>query len=88
MAFLKPQTLTCKSCGKAGEITSIVGVGPGSTKAEGPAYKTLKKAGPWREETEQKRPFWAGKLICPDCGDCVKQVPIRTRDRDSGDSQE
>ena len=87
MAYLKPQTLTCKSCGKTGEIVWIVGVGPNTGK-KGPAYKTLKKSGPWREEALQKRPFWAGKLICPDCGECVKQVPIRTTDRKSGDSQE
>ena len=87
MAYLAPQSLACPGCGKTGEIVWIVGAGP-NTGQKAPAYRVLKKAGPWREDAEQERPFWAGKLICPDCGECVKQVPQRTRDRAGGDSQE
>ncbi|MCF3593477.1 hypothetical protein LZG00_05650 [Rhodobacteraceae bacterium LMO-12] len=88
MAYLAPQTLTCPVCAKTGEITWVVGIGPHTKKGDGPSYKTLMKPGPWLEEALQERPFWAGRLICPDCGENVKQVPMRTADRASGDSQE
>ena len=88
MAHLAPQTLTCPACGKTGEIVWIVGIGPHTKKGDGPSYKTLKKPGPWREEAVQKRPFWAGRLICPACGENVKQVPNAPQTAPSGDSQE
>lgn len=75
MAFLKPQTLTCVSCGKAEPITWVVGIGPNTSAGDGPTYKTLKGSGPWVVDETSRHPFWVGRLTCPDCGTIVLECP-------------
>lgn len=49
MAYLNPGTLTCPDCGLRGQVTWIVGVGPGAKPGNGPAYVTLRDPGPFTE---------------------------------------
>jgi hypothetical protein len=88
MAYRSPHTLTCRICGKTGGIVWVVGAGPEHSGSQGPAYKTLKDAGPWREEATETHPNWAGRLFCPDCGEIVKRVPESTIRRRRGGVQE
>jgi len=53
--------------------------GAAENKGDSPAYKNL-KPGDWIAETETKHPFWAGRLICPDCGAEVLQRPARVKE--------
>jgi len=68
MAYLDPTPLTCPGCGKTGEVVFIVGIGPGTKPGQGPSYVTLRNPGPWVVEETSARPFFAGRLSCPDCG--------------------
>jgi hypothetical protein len=88
MAYRDPETLTCRKCGKTGEVVWIVGIGPQTQRGDGPSYKTLDDAGPWRAETTEEHPFWAGRLFCPDCGEIVKRVPESTIRRGRGGVKE
>jgi len=68
MAYLDPRSLKCPGCGKTGEVVFVVGIGPSTKPGQGPAYVTLRNAGPWVVEEIAARPFFAGRLFCPDCG--------------------
>ena len=88
MAYRDPETLTCRSCDKTGDVVWIVGIGPASRAGEGPVYQSLDDAGPFRVEPTETHPFWAGRLYCPDCGEIVKRVPESTIRRGRGDRKE
>lgn len=75
VAYLDPKNLTCPGCGKRGRATWVNGSGPNSTSGGGPAYRSLKDAGPWIADTTRRHPFWAGRLSCPDCGAEVLKTP-------------
>ena len=90
MAYRDPETLTCRNCGKTGTVIWILGEGVTSRAGLGAVAQSLDDAGPWRAETTETAPHWAGRLFCPDCGEIVKRVPESTirRGRGSKDSQE
>jgi hypothetical protein len=76
LAFLKPETLTCGTCGFSDEIVWIVGVGP--KRGDGPggaAYVRPKKTGRWVLTTSKTVPDWTGTVHCPDCGGLARERP-------------
>jgi hypothetical protein len=75
VAYLDPISLKCPGCARTGEIVFVVGIGPNTQRGQGPAYVTLKNPGPWRVEEITARPFFAGRLVCPDCGAEVLNRP-------------
>jgi len=75
LAYLDDRELCCPGCGKRGAAVFVVGVGPNTGPGEGPAYITLHTAGPWQVEEITAHPFFAGRLLCPDCGAEVLNRP-------------
>jgi len=75
VAFLRTTTLRCVDCETTAPVSWVVGTGPGTPPGKGPSYVHLRDAGPWLVEETSRQPFWAGRLICPDCGICVLQEP-------------
>lgn len=69
MAYLDPQSITCKTCGHAGELTWIVGIGPHTKPDEGASYYSIQKAGPWIIKTSGK----TTQVFCPTCAEMVTE---------------
>ena len=67
MAYLDPETLTCPSCAKTGDLIWVVGEGPNTKPGEGPAYVDVQDAGDWIVETVATQKKWLGKISCPAC---------------------
>ncbi len=69
MAYLEPQSITCKSCGHAGKLTWVIGIGPHTKPGEGPSYICVDKAGPWTIKTSGK----TTQVVCPTCDELVME---------------
>jgi len=74
MAYRDPETLTCPSCNRSGELVWVIGEGPNTKPGESPAYTDVMEPGAWQIETQATAPKWRGVVTCPDCG---KTVPMR-----------
>ncbi len=75
MAFRKPERLVCPGCGREGEAVFLVGIGPETAPGEGPSSLRLLDGGGWTVEEIAAGPFFAGRIVCPDCGAEVLNRP-------------
>jgi hypothetical protein len=75
VAYLDPETLTCPSCGKTGDLIWVIGEGPNTKPGEGPAYTDVQDAGDWVLSTSGTAPRWSGMIACPDCKNPVLSRP-------------
>ncbi|GLQ34521.1 hypothetical protein GCM10007939_08040 [Amylibacter marinus] len=57
MAYLKPASLTCPQCGLSGDVQFVVHLGPHSKPDDGPARRSIRRAGPYQKRGQT--------LICP-----------------------
>ncbi len=75
MAYLDPETLTCPSCRKSGDLVWVVGEGPNTKPGQAPDYVDVQEAGDWLVETANTAPNWEGAVVCPQCNSEVLRRP-------------
>lgn len=76
MAWRDPEALTCPRCGTAGEILWLKSYPLGEGRRDPDEFQqSVMDAGPWQVETAHTKPGWAGRILCPGCGEIVKRVP-------------